>query len=202
MQASPEFAAGRHENRISAFWDGMIEYITERYLDETLEFGNELEMPQYERLVRVMAAETRFHRRILSRAILDRAERAREQAIASLLESGQSDVNYVLYIGRGDQGGDHGPYRQARAEQLQARCIAAKAVRPDRRFIVGIAMDARGVCGSSEDFVFIDTESWDAVAIAAAERLRQEFGFFIPGRAIEAHIVEDEYPGVQAPVDE
>lgn len=49
----------------------------------TLEFGNELDMADYEKLARIMASEPHFHRRILSKAILERAERAREGKIGS-----------------------------------------------------------------------------------------------------------------------
>lgn len=83
VEASPSFLAAREENRASIFWDNLIEYITEHYLEGTLEFGNELTISDYEQLVRVMAGETRFFRRVLSKAILDRAERARVQAIGS-----------------------------------------------------------------------------------------------------------------------
>lgn len=195
VEASPQFLVGREENRISTFWDSLIEYITDHFLNETLEFGNELEMSEYELMVRVMASETRFFRRVLSKSILERAERAREQAISSLLTSGQPNVNYVLLIGRGDQGQDHAAYRADRASQLRARCIAAKAAKPERRFVIGFAMDARGVRGSSEDFVFMDTQDWSAEDLSRAERLRQQLGYFLPGRAIETRVVEDEYPG-------
>jgi hypothetical protein len=151
-------------------------------------------MSEYEKMVRVMASETRFFRRVLSKSILERAERAREQAISSLLESGQPEVNYVLYIGKGDQGGDHAAYRADRALQMHMRCIAAKAVKPEMRYIIGMAMDARGVAGSSEDFVFLDTKEWSAEDIAEANRMRQELGYFLPGRAIATKLVEDEYP--------
>jgi hypothetical protein len=194
VEASPAFLTAREENKISRFWDGLIEYITTHYLSETLEFGNELQMSEYERIVRVMAGETRFFRRILAKAILDRAEIARENAISTLLPSGQPDVSYVLFIGRGDQGGNHDLYRADRASQLKARCIAAKAVKPERRYIIGIALDARGVRGSSEDFAFIDTGNWSGEAIHKAAQLREEFGYFIPGQATERHLSEDEYP--------
>ena len=103
-------------------------------------------------------------------------------------------MNYVLYIGRGDQGRDHAAYRSDRLSQLQTRCVAAKAVKPERRYIIGIAMDARGVRGSSGDFVFMDIQGWSAEAITEAEKMRQELGYFLPGRVIEQQVVEDEYP--------
>jgi hypothetical protein len=194
VEGSSEFRAGRRENEVSVFWDRLIDYITDNYLDENLEFGNDIEMSDYERLVRLMADETRFYRRILAKAILDRADRARETAIGTLLPSSQSDVNYVLFVGRGDQGGNHNEYRQARAAELKARCIAAKAVKPERRWIVGIGLDARGVSGSSEDFVLIDTEAWTPEALQRAQQMREELGFFMPGKAEQNRINEMEYP--------
>jgi len=195
VEASPEFLAGREENRISRFWDRLIEYVTDHYLNETLEFGNEMQMSDHERLVRVMAGETRFFRRILTKCILERAEIAREHAVSTLLPSDQPDVHYVLFIGRGDQGGDHATYRADRAMQLKSRCIAAKAVKPEKRYIVGIALDARGVRGSSEDFIFLDTVDWTDEAVQKAQELRLELRYFVPGHTIESQVVEDEYPG-------
>lgn len=84
VEVSPAFLAGREENKVSQFWDGLIEYINEHYLNETLEFGNDHTMSEHERLVRILAGETRFHRRVLSKAILQRAEFAKKQAISDL----------------------------------------------------------------------------------------------------------------------
>jgi len=171
------------------------------YLDETLEFGNEHSMSEHEQLVRRMAGETRFHRRVLAKAILQRAEFAKKQAICALLPSNQADVNYVLYIGRGDQGEDHATYRAKRAKELQLRCVAAKAAHPDKRFIVGIAMDARGVKGSSEDFLCWDTADWTAEEIQEAQKMRDELGWFKGGNAVLPPKCEDEYPGSRRAVD-
>ncbi|WP_316163440.1 hypothetical protein [Bradyrhizobium sp. SZCCHNRI20481] len=201
VEASPEFLAGREANEVSYFWDGLIEYISDRYLNETLEFGNEYSMSDHERIVRTMAGETRFFRRILSKAILERAEIAKQQAISTLLPSDQGDVSYVLYIGRGDQGGDHAAYRTERAKNLQLRCVAAKAVNPEKRFVVGLAMDARGVKGSSEDFFLIDTVGWSAEDIGRAQKVRTDLGYFKAGSAIMSRISEDEYPGGRKAVD-
>jgi hypothetical protein len=196
VEASPDFLAGREVNKSSEFWDGLIEFVTEHYLNKTLEFGNEMEMSEYERLARVMAGETRFSRRILAKAILERAEIARKTAISTLLPSNQLDVNYVIFIGRGDQGGDHEAYRADRAVQLKARCTAAKAVKPEKRYVVGIALDARGVRGSSEDFMLLDTVNWTKEDVDKAQRLREDLGYFMPGKVVETRIIEDEYPRI------
>ncbi len=198
VEASKDFLAGREANKVSYFWDGLIDYINGHYLEETLELGNEHSMSEHEQLVRRMAGETRFHRRVLSKAILQRAELATKQAICTLLPSNQPDVNYVLYIGRGDQGKDHAAYRAERAKDLQLRCVAAKAAQPDKRFIVGIAMDARGVKGSSEDFLCWDTADWTDEDVLQAQEMRDELRWF---KGVNAPIAEDEYPGSRPAID-
>lgn len=194
VESDARFQAGRKENEVSTFWDGLIEHITDHYLGSTLEVGNDLSITDYEQLARIMASETRFHRRILAKAILERAERAREAKIGSLLASGQPDVAYVLLIGQGAPREAYAEYRADRSRELQLRCIAAKAAKPECRFIVGIALDARGVKGSSEDFVLIDTEDWTNEILTNATKIRQDLGYFLPGKATMTRIQEDEYP--------
>jgi hypothetical protein len=194
VAADPRFQAGHRENAVSAFWDGLIEYLTENYLEGTLEHGNELNVTEYEELVRIMASESRFHRRVLSKAILDRVDRARGAKIGSLLPSEQPNVVYALLIGRGAQGGDYAEYRADRSRELLLRCHAAKAAQPHCRYVVGIALDARGIGGGSEDFVYLDTNDWTDEIMADATRIREELRYFLPGRAIESPVNEDEYP--------
>ena len=142
-------------------------------------------------MLRIMASETRFARRVASKWILERAERAKEGYVGSLLPSEQQDVLYVLLIGPGDGGKDHARYREARKKELSARCIAGKAVHPERRMILGIALDAKGVKGSSEDFIILNTTDWTAEQIAEAERIRQEGQFFIGNKS---RLIDKEYP--------
>lgn len=127
----------------------------------------------------------------------DASRHGRAGGVSTLLPSDQADVNYVLFIGRGDQGKDHAAYRADRMLHLRSRCIAAKAVRPERRFVIGIALDARGVRGSSEDFIFWDTADWTEESILRAQKLREELGYFQPGQVIESQMIEDEYPSVR-----
>ena len=194
VEADKHFLAGREENKVSYFWDGLIEYLSDLYLKEELEVGNDIPVDDYERAVRIMAGEGRFSRRLLARWILERADKAKGVYIGSLHPSLQPDVLYVLLIGPGDGGKDHNEYRKARAEQLRARCIAAKAAMRDRRYLVGIAMDARGVKGSSEDFIYLDTLDWTEEMIEKGEKLRQDLGYFVKGKAQEKRVNEREYP--------
>jgi len=57
-----------------------------------------------------------------------------------------------------------------------------------------MALDARDVEGSSEDFILMDTAEWSMEAIAKAEELRQELGYFVKDQTIETIVHIDEYP--------
>jgi hypothetical protein len=52
-----------------------------------------------------------------------------------------------------------------------------------------------GVKGTSEDFVWMDTKDWSEERLRGAERLRDELGYFIKGKAHETRMTEAEYPG-------
>lgn len=201
VSVDKSFRAGQKEDEVSYFWDHLIERVTGHFISGTLETGNELLVSEYESMARIFAGETRFSRRVLSKLILDRAHRARDGAVGSLLPSCQRDVNYVLYVGKGASRPKYDAYRKERAMVLQTRCIAAKAALPERRFIVGIGLDAAGSGGGSEDFVLMDTLTWSDEALLKAEAIRKELGYFVQGQASMARFVEYEYPGSERSVD-
>lgn len=126
--------------------------------------------------------------------ILARAVKAKGGKIGSLLPSGSDEVTYALLIGTGAPDADYPAYRLARSQELQLRCLAAKAARPNSRYILGIGLDAAGVKKSSEDFVYMDTDSWGEVELANAKKVQEEMGYYMPGVAIESRHIEDEYP--------
>ena len=80
------------------------------------------------------------------------------------------------------------------------RCRAAKGVTPESRFIVGIAMDALDLKGSSEDFICLDTADWTAEDIQKGQQLRTDMGYFKGGNPV-LPLSEDEYPGLKRAVD-
>lgn len=182
---------------MSFFWDRLIEYLTNHYLSETLEFGNELNISDWEMLVRLMASETRFYRRILSEQIISRIDsvRAGEQfKIGTMLQSENADIQYVILVASGSTEDEHAPYREDRRKELQLRCFAAKAARPASRYFVGIALDGKKSGGGSEDFALIDTKGWDENDLVQAQKVRVDLGYFMPGKMVETNVQVDEYP--------
>lgn len=195
---NPQFQRGMDENRVSFYWDRLIEYLTSHYLNETLEFGNELTMSEWEILVRLMASETRFYRRVHSEQIIRRVEsvRAGEQyRIGTLLPSENPLIQYVVLVCPGSSEADHPAYREHRGRELQMRCVAAKAAKPESRYFIGIALDGKkGGGGGSEDFCLIDTDAWDEEALSQAKKVQVELGYFMPGTMRQTSVHVDEYP--------
>ncbi|WP_206990806.1 hypothetical protein [Hyphomonas sp. KY3] len=197
VEANAAFLAGRALNLQHRIWDTLLEVAIDAYLDEALEYGNEVEMEDYELLVRTMASESRFRRRILSENILERAARARNERVASLLPSEQDGVLYVLLIGQGAPTNQYNAYRVERLQELQLRCHAAKAAYPEFTVIIGFGLDALGVEGSSEDFIYMDTSLWTEENLALAQRIGAEAGYFQADNVQVQNNHADEYPEIE-----
>jgi hypothetical protein len=56
VETGAQFLAARKENEVSAFWDGLIEYLNDLYMREDLENGNDHEVRDHERMLRIMAS--------------------------------------------------------------------------------------------------------------------------------------------------
>ncbi|WP_456767948.1 hypothetical protein [Bradyrhizobium sp. USDA 3650] len=202
LEADPQFQVSRKENKASLFWDRLVEYLNRHYLAENLETGNEHSIADYERLVHVMAQETRFSRRILANWMTKRVDRDEDGYVGSLVRSPhQSDLVYVLVVGPGDRGRGHQRYRTERFKELRPRCIVAKAVHPECRTVLGIAVDKKGTKGSSEEFMYLDVSGWTAVQLEYARKARRDAGFFLGNGARTSVIREIEYPAPQKAAD-
>ena len=112
-----------------------------------------------------------------------------------MLPSEHSDILYVLLMGPGAPRADYAAYRADRSRQLVLRCHAAKAARPNARFIVGIGLDGPAQRGSSEDLVYLDTWGWSNADLARAAALRADLGYFLEGVMVEQRVDAAEYPG-------
>lgn len=195
VERQAPFRDGRLLNQRHRLWDRLIERVTRHYMIGQLQFGNEMAMSDHERLVRVMASENRFHRRILSQAIEDRAQRAQGGWLGSILQSEDPNVLYVLLMGPGVPRDQYDDYRSRRSQELMLRCYAAKAARPHANIIVGIGLDAPSEQGSSEDLLYLDAHNWTDEDAQKAEAIRQDLGYFVDGVMQEQLIDAEEYPG-------
>lgn len=145
----PEFIARKEEDRISYFWDSMIEELCE-HLDFSIE-GPPPSLSDSESVIRTLARENRFNRRLLSESFHDWhvGGISRSRCIQSL-----SGVVYVfLTCSRNTD-------RKDRRNELGCRCFVARGMCPDSTTVVGIGTEVYDPSGYSYDLVHLHKPVW------------------------------------------
>ena len=71
MRDDDQYIAKKSADKISYVIDDLVEHVSESAASRTLIDGNQLSAGDYERALRVLAAENRLSRRHLARALLD-----------------------------------------------------------------------------------------------------------------------------------
>jgi hypothetical protein len=181
VRSKPEFLARKEEDRISYWWDKLIETFIDDY-EMGLEGGPT--SSDHERVVRTLAAENRFARRVLSAGCLDWLHR--KQAGARNLKS-PSGVGYVF--GAFPRNWERG-YRVA---ELSARCLVARGPSVmDCPTVVGLGTEVYDPAGYSFDAVYLHMPKWTAQDEEVAQEARKRFG--ILQEPIVRHMPMDEFP--------
>ncbi|MDZ4372204.1 MAG: hypothetical protein U1C74_12370 [Phenylobacterium sp.] len=195
LAAQPQFQAAQALNRRGDLWDRLIERLTAAVVQRQAVFGNDLEMTDVERILRHVAGEDRFERRVLSGAILERAQRAVGGGIGSILPShADPSLAYVLWIKDHDPRQPYEAYRERRAVETLMRVQSAAAIQPELATVIGLGLDAANGRGGSEDFIYLD-----ATAVSAEDRTqwaetRQVMGHFLNENVEQNRLIKDEYP--------
>ena len=181
-----DFARRKEVEKVSYLWDGMIEHVLGEH-DPALSGGSGDEdepNPRVERVVRIMARETRFARRLLAEAF---REFHQGKEIRSRIVGSPSGVTYV-FLAR-----PKGWNRKARMAELLARMFIARGTYPGAIQIVGIATEEyEPGAGLSLDVAVLHKETWTADDQAEMEALKKDTGAFESPNWSESH--EEEYP--------
>lgn len=186
LSAKEEFRAKKAADRQSYLWDRIIEELAEE-LDPNLtaQYGEiDDPNPSIERVLRIMAREDRFSRRILAKGFL---EFHRAGNVGSRVVVSPSGAVYVfLFL-------PHVCDRERRRNELLGRCFIARGLNSDRRTVVGIATEqyVRGQ-GYSFDACLYEKDAWTKEDQEAMERLQKATGAFVSPR--KTQVSEREYP--------
>lgn len=182
----------------SYVWDRVIEDIARHADQGTLETGQEHGLAGNEELLRILAAENRFSRRLLGRALLGArklgASGPENTHVRTVLSRKVTDRTYVLCVVRRDsETADN--YRHARRAMLQARVEITKLRRPDLKLIVGIGVAPSNDPDQSVDVVVREfTDPWPSEAREAAERLCDQLGVPREMTGVETRFQDHEFP--------
>lgn len=192
VQAKPEFKARKTEDEISYWWDHRIERIIE---DCVIPTEASVVQNQKELVVRTMASETRFERRLLSTACLGWLRKKQDGGRVTF--SPRTQTGYVFLTCPRDRD------REARVAELTARCLLARSPRSplsrsgaNATRIIGLATESDDSSGWSTDVVYLDKPEWSDEDEEVAEKGRAYFD--IPRENEISRLSRDEFPTVQA----
>lgn len=186
ISAKEEFLSRRRADEESYAWDRMIEYLVSE-TDPDLKLASlsiNLSRENLEHVVRVMARENRFARRILAKSFAEflRAGNIRSRTIPS-----PSGVIYVFLVH------PHVYDRSARAAELLGRCFIARGLNPEATTVVGLATDQYGTGeGFTLDACCYEKPDWTAEDQQAVEELQKATGAFVEPRL--SRVGENEFP--------
>jgi len=191
---SPERQRQLQADQISYFWDDLIERTTGHMVEGTQYYTADPSISYGEQLLRMLARESRFRRRLLSRSLLDLSrktpENVRNLRIMTPLQSG--DPYYVFLMFPERQDASYEKYRLVRRKYLHACLMVAKLTFPDALDIVGIATESGPSRETSEDIIYVDARHWSENNEKEARRLQRELEIFIDPKGYLAH--DEEYP--------
>lgn len=173
----------KREDRISYFWDQLIQRTCQNALDGTL--GGNANLFGGQSAIFEMVKEPRFMRRGLAERMLSAAERFpdhRSQLTRQVtyLPSLQPNVGYVLLQLRvPDALKAEADYREKRQTLLEIACAAAKNKFPNLVRVIGIGIDAPKFSKDvAEDFILMPCDTWPEERRLHYETLNKEWKVF------------------------
>jgi hypothetical protein len=192
LTKKPEWKRRKEADKVSYTWDRLIETLYEDFKNRNMLVSDHpfsaTSLTDTERILRVMAKEDRFNRRMLSEMLLEFLELAHSRRFRARMVPSLSGVKYVFLAHPLDED------RQHRMAELAGRCFVARGLDPHARIVVGIATERpEPGKGHSLDALFLDKPGWTDEDQRHFEYLQEEFGYFANSR--QSRLRGDEYPG-------
>ena len=161
LVSQPQYTRKQKANRISYFWDRLID------------FAHECPEPEYRDIARELSRLNRFQRRCLSQAFIqahDKADYAASQGRCFRRTWPTEECTYVFVFSPRDT------QRKQRLAQLQNVCVVARDVYKQNSKVLGIATVSDWQVPFSFDFVLLDFPEWTGENQALAKQFQTEYG--------------------------
>lgn len=183
----PEVEAKRTADEVSYVWDRLIERIGRDVAARNMLYENTLS--DNESVLRVMARENRFNRRILGEGLIGFFQASTAGTVRSRIVPSLSKVGYVFLAAPRDED------RGQRNDELEMRCFVARHRLEPMQTVIGIGTEVKTAepGASSWDLLLLDIPEFTDEFREKAEEISQAFGYF--NAPIETRIHVDEYPG-------
>ena len=171
LQENEQYKRRNAANRESFLWDRLIEHLSREVLEDRMEFGGTLN--DNERVLRYLARETRFARRILSNAFEEFLRVAKAGVVRARMTASPSGIGYVFFAPPVDYP------RDARIAELGNRCFVARNDLPDCETVIGIGTNVDPAPrGFATDLCLFSVPKWTETHQGHAEKMKQELGYF------------------------
>lgn len=200
FENNPQRLAQKEEDKISYFWDHLIEVFAKHAQAGTEFFKQKNNLDVTEKILRFLAKESRFDRRILSKAFLEIAEKTPldQRMIRCIPPRVPGNPYYVFLIFPWRKDKTEKVNREVRAGFLEAAMKVFKLKNPQAQDIIGIATESGRAHaeGGSEDAAYLDGRIWTKEHEKEALELQQELGILINPSMRYVH--EKEYPEIKS----
>jgi hypothetical protein len=172
FSSNPRYIAKKQADRISYFWDGMIEVFTKPMLDGTslVPEGFEYDLRRFEIGIRHMALEGRFVRRSLGEAFSGALLKGKDhdsfmRFVMPSHNASTSGTAYFIrtikYLAFMDKKGGYDGYRKVRSNHAQILAEGILEKHPDLKRVIGMTMEPQGQNrGGSEDMIYMEQVDW------------------------------------------
>lgn len=191
LTASPRYKAKKEEDRRSYLWDTLISHFIAVGDPGLVPLPALLTSKDVELGLRIMAAESRFGRRVSSESLADVLQRARgRNALVRLMGSPTSPhVTYVFLVLGKQAEESYEEYRQRRVALLHAYCQTGRLAKPNCTTFVGLGFDHpdKTYEGGSEDLLVWHQEVYTAQELEEIEKLRQAAGILGPSMELRRY---------------
>ena len=189
----------KQADSISYEWDSLIErFVHHGDLGIHAQIGEPTAV-DLELGLRLMAAESRFRRRILAQSLCDALQRVEPgMRLARLVgEHAETDETVYVFLVMPQRGeANYGAYRQHRLATLHAYVRTARLRAPNGTTFVGIALDNphKEQHGGSEDLLVYAQDSWSQEELAELKKMCEKFDLWKLDRVERSRYRQDEFP--------
>ena len=193
----PQRRAQIEANEVSYTWDALIEQFNKHIIGRTQYHTSHDSVRVSEKIVRLLARESRTRRRLLATGLLEVvADELPEWGRRSrhLPPSQPGDTCYVFLTLWHPPSVSYEDFREVRRKLLEAYCMVLKTMYPEAEDIVGIATEDRTAVSRSEDAIYLDASHWDDDLQSEALSLREEFDIMREVKRTDFRV--QEYPDV------
>jgi hypothetical protein len=197
FEKSPERKAKLEKDRLSYQWDELIKRISHYLLREELYFTSNSSISEQEILLRFLARENRFHRRMLAETLCDLVYSAPTDGTITaryVHPLSSKGVCYVFMVFPHLDWMAYEEYRQERRAALRWRYPLAKLRFPDAQHIIGVATETLLLSkeGRSEDAIHVDVTKWTSEDEVQAQQINEELSLSQDLKIFQRHY--EDYP--------